>query len=88
MTNRHVVLGDDTSKDTKYNIYAYLADADIEIKATVVGYDSKVDIALVTFEYNRYIDPVEIYDGELEKGSFAIAIGNPDGYDYYGFKNA
>ncbi len=84
MTNRHVVLGDDTSKDTKYNIYAYLADADIEIKATVVGYDSKVDIALVTFEYNRYIDPVEIYDGELEKGSFAIAIGNPDGYDYYG----
>lgn len=84
ITNRHVIKGDETSSSVNYNIYVYLADVDIEIKADVVGYDSKVDIALITFEYNRYIDPVEINTDPVDKGSFAVAIGNPDGYDYYG----
>nr|HPN90959.1 trypsin-like peptidase domain-containing protein [Bacilli bacterium] len=51
----------------------------------VVGMDNKVDIALITFVHSRLINPVEFAgDEEIKKGSFAIAIGNPDGYDYYG----
>jgi serine protease Do len=61
-----------------------MGDEDIEIRAKLVGYDSKVDIALLTFEYTKYIDPVDIGDSsKLNKGQLVIAVGNPDGYDYY-----
>lgn len=86
ITNRHVVTLD--SADTEYtglNLYIYLGDLDIEVKAKLIGFDDKVDIALLTFEYSKYIDPVEIGDSdELKKGQMVIAVGNPDGYDYYG----
>ena len=86
ITNRHVVTLD--SADTEYtglNLYIYLGDLDIEVKAKLIGFDDKVDIALLTFEYSKYIDPVEIGDSDdLKKGQMVIAVGNPDGYDYYG----
>ncbi len=85
ITNRHVVLNEDAKGNQKYNIYAYLGAEDLELPATIVGYDQKVDIAVITFEHTKYIQPVEIADSTtLQKGDFVIAIGNPDGYDYYG----
>ncbi len=85
LTNRHVILDKDADAKQKLVIYAYLGEEDVEIKATVVGYDTKVDIAVLTFEYSKYIQPVKIADSdELERGDFVIAMGNPDGYDYYG----
>lgn len=83
ITNRHVVKGDNSNDN--YNVSVYLGDEDKELPATVVGMDNKVDIALITFVHSRLINPVEFAgDEEIKKGSFAIAIGNPDGYDYYG----
>lgn len=83
ITNRHVVKGDNANDN--YNVSVYLGDEDKELPATVVGMDNKVDIALITFVHSRLINPVEFAgDEEIKKGSFAIAIGNPDGYDYYG----
>ena len=83
ITNRHVIKGDNPSET--YNVSVYLGDEDKELPATVVGMDNKVDIALITFVHSRLINPVEFAgDEEIKKGSFAIAIGNPDGYDYYG----
>lgn len=80
ITNRHVVLGD----EGEYELYAYLGNDDVEIKATINGYDKKFDIALVTFNYSKYIQPVDVADStKITKGSFAIAIGNPEGYNYY-----
>ena len=87
VTNKHVVTLDeaDKTKFNRLNIYAYLGEEDIEIKANIVGYDSKVDIALITFESSKYIEPVEFADSsKIDKGSIAIAIGNPGGYNYYG----
>ena len=87
VTNKHVVTLDEADK-TKFdhlNIYAYLGEEDQEIKAKLIGYDSKVDIALISFETTKLIEPVEFADsGEVDKGNIAIAIGNPGGYDYYG----
>lgn len=82
ITNKHVILDDNNEKS--YVIYIYDGVEDVEIRATVVGYDPKVDIALLTFEYNVYIDPVEFGDHtELKKGNFVIAMGNPVGFTYY-----
>ncbi len=84
ITNRHVILSDEYSED-KCLIYTYLGEEDKEFKATVLGYDKKVDIAVLTFEYSRLIQPVVMgKSSELEKGGFVIAVGNPYGYDYYG----
>ena len=81
-TNRHGVISDQYKK-TK--IYVYIQSEDIEIEATLVGYDSKVDIACVTFNHYTYIQPVEFADSDaVDKGQFAFAIGNPGGFDFYG----
>ncbi len=81
-TNAHVV----TSENAKQHVvYVYLGYYDTEIKATVLGVDEKSDIACLKFESYYYIEPVQLADSDtLEKGSFVIAVGNPDGYDYYG----
>ena len=87
VTNRHVVTlaEEDKAKYTGIKVYAYLGDEDIEIEAKVVGFDAKVDIALITFESPKYIEPVKFADSDkLEKGQLAIAVGNPGGYEYYG----
>ena len=86
ITNRHVVTLDSTNTEyTGLNLYIYLGDIDLELNAKLIGYDDKVDIALLTFEYSKYIDPVDLGDSdELKKGQMVIAVGNPDGYEYYG----
>jgi serine protease Do len=85
LTNRHVILEEGATADQKFVIYAYLGKEDLEIKADIVGYDTKVDIAVITFEYSKYIQPVKIADSdELERGNFVIAMGNYYGYDFYG----
>ncbi len=82
LTNRHVITSE-SSLNTK--IYVYLGNEDCEIEAKIIGYDEKVDIAVITFEHTSLIQPVEFGDSDaLEKGQFVIAIGNPDGYDFYG----
>ncbi|MBS5852875.1 MAG: S1C family serine protease [Bacilli bacterium] len=83
VTNRHVITGNNVNYE--YKIYAYLGYEDLEIEAEIVGYDTKVDMAVIKFEHSTLIQPVEFANSdEVEKGQFVIAIGNPDGYDYYG----
>lgn len=83
ITNAHVILSDD--KKSEHVVYAYLGNYNTEIKATVLGYDEKIDLAVIKFDSYYLINPVEFQDvNKLEKGNFVIAVGNPDGYDYYG----
>lgn len=83
VTNRHVITGNNVNYE--YKIYAYLGYENLEIEAEIVGYDTKVDMAVIKFEHSTLIQPVEFANSdEVEKGQFVIAIGNPDGYDYYG----
>lgn len=84
ITNRHVVVDDSVSSD-KTKIFVYLGFVDLELEAKLISYDTKVDLACISFESSSFIQPVEFGDSDkIEKGSFAIAIGNPEGFDYYG----
>lgn len=79
VTNRHVIEGD------RAKIKVYLDEENTKIDATVLGYDDKVDISVIKFNHTNYIQPIVFADSEaIKRGNFAIAIGNPNGYDYYG----
>ncbi len=83
VTNRHVITG--SRIVNKYKVLVYLGYENQEIECEIVGKDEKVDIAVIKFNHTSLINPVEFADSDqIKKGQFAIAIGNPDGYDYYG----
>lgn len=82
VTNRHVVTSDKGAPNT---IRVYDGEADRQIDADLIQFDDRIDIAVVYFEYSKYIQPIEFGDSNnVKKGEFAIAIGNPAGYEYYG----
>lgn len=76
ITNRHVVEGADALK-------IYLHNEDREIDARLLQYDNKEDIAVIRFDFDKYIKPLKLADSDkLEAGRFAVAIGNPNGYEF------
>jgi len=78
MTNRHVVKDSDAVK-------IYLSEEDCEVDAVVRQFDDDVDLAVIYFEYNRYIRPLPLGDSDaLPSGTFVVAIGNPSGFDFSG----
>ena len=81
VTNRHVI----ESKSLQSKVKVYIGEENAKVDANVLGYDDKIDIAVISFYYTKYIQPLTFADSELlKKGNFAIAIGNPNGYEYYG----
>lgn len=78
VTNRHVIEGNTTIK-------AFLGEEDIEVPARMLGAADLVDIAIIQFTHDVLYLPLEFGDSNfVKKGNFAIAIGNPSGYDFYG----
>lgn len=81
ITNAHVVsttVGTATEKAT--NILVVLSDS-TEYKATIIGCDSKTDLAVIKIEENNLIPAEFGKSDELEVGELAIAIGNPLGFE-------
>ncbi|MGD9886947.1 MAG: S1C family serine protease [Bacilli bacterium] len=78
ITNRHVIENFDSLK-------VFIGEERIKLDAALLGSDDKIDLAVIAFNHYKYIQPLTFADSDLiKKGSFAIAIGNPSGYDYYG----
>lgn len=87
ITNRHVVVGKESDSRDSWTpvLKVYLGYEDLEVDATLIQYDDKVDVAVVTFEHTTFIRPVTFADSDnIKKGSFAIAIGSPQGYEFFG----
>lgn len=85
ITNRHVVTDEDGKLKGESKVYVYLGSHDLELEAKVIAYDDKDDLACITFNSNVFIQPVEFANSDqIKKGSFVIAVGNPEGFDYYG----
>ena len=79
VTNRHVI---ESNKENKIQIF--IGSDNKKVDAKVLGFDDKVDLAVLEFNYPKFISPITFGDSELVKaGNFAIAIGNPLGYEYY-----
>lgn len=75
-TNAHVIEGADS-------LEVVLSDG-MTYQGTVVGYDSKTDLAVVKIDVSG-LTPAELgISGELKVGEKAIAIGNPGGLTYAG----
>lgn len=82
VTNAHVITSEESGE---HRVYAYLGNQNTEVLAEVLGCDEKMDLAVIKFSTYYLFEPVEFQDIEkVEKGNFVIAVGNPDGYDYYG----
>ncbi|MBN2697112.1 MAG: trypsin-like peptidase domain-containing protein, partial [Bacilli bacterium] len=80
ITNHHVV-------ETGNNFKAVFFDAS-NVVATLIGYDSDVDIAVLTFsgadiDYDIQVSPLGNSADEMP-GTIVLAAGNPQGYDFYG----
>ena len=76
ITNRHVV--EDCAE-----LKIYLHTIDEEIPAELIQYDEKVDLAVVRFEYEEFMQPLEFANSDtLKAGQYCIAIGNPEGFEF------
>lgn len=78
ITNHHVI-------EKNVLVKIYIDTLDEEIPATVIRYDEVKDLAIVKFISNVDIKPLAFATKEdVNVGGFVIAIGNANGYDYYG----
>ena len=78
ITNYHVI-------DQNEQLKVYLGDRDIEIDATAIATDPSLDLAVLTFVYSEKIEVSRLANGsDIKVGQFVIALGNAEGYDYYG----
>lgn len=80
LTNEHVI-----GTTAAYSaVKVFLADLNLYIDATILGKNIIDDIAVIKFETSIYITPIKIADSDkVKKGEMVIAIGNPEGYQYY-----
>lgn len=77
ITNEHVIRDADA-------IGVVLEDKTV-LDATLIGKDANTDLAVITFQTTLALPVAKLGDSsKLEKGQYAIAVGNPLGYDYYG----
>lgn len=79
-TNEHVISDADKGK-----LQVYLGDIDEYVDATIIKKDDELDLAILTFEHTKDYEPLKLGEiGCIEKGDFVVAIGNPNGFTYYG----
>ncbi len=90
ITNYHVISSavegaNYGSVDPNAQIQVYLpSDSETGISATVVGYDSSADLAVLKIDRTG-LPAIEIGDSDsLKIGEIAIAIGNPGGLQFMG----
>jgi S1-C subfamily serine protease len=80
LTNYHVIR--DIIEHGKGKIKVKLYEEEKEYEAKVVGYDRGSDIAIIKISVNKPLPTVKFGDSDkVRVGEWAIAIGNPFGYD-------
>lgn len=77
VTNQHVI-----EDGTSYEVY--FKDGST-LPATLLGSDDLVDVAVLTFVSTESFTVVNFGDSEATtQGEIVLAVGNPNGYDYFG----
>jgi serine protease Do len=79
ITNEHVIADG--------NNFTVVFEDKSEYEATLLGYDTEVDIAILSFKASDRDDIIVSSLGDsdvLKKGSILVASGNPQGFSFYG----
>lgn len=78
LTNHHVI-------ENYYVIKIYIGgEVDKEFDCEFVKSNKSIDLAILTFNYDKVLPVVEFAgENDTKIGEFVLAVGNPDGYDYY-----
>jgi len=78
LTNHHVI-------ENYYAIKIYIGgEVDKEFDCEFVKSNKAIDLAILTFNYDKVLPVVEFAgENDTKIGEFVLAVGNPDGYDYY-----
>ncbi len=80
VTNAHVL----DVKGTYIKNTVYIGELDKVVESKVLGADSELDLAVVTFTETVLIAPITFADSDtVKKGQIVLAVGNPSGYEYY-----
>ena len=78
ITNHHVV-------EDNYKLKVYFGYDDIYIDCELVNSNSNLDLAVIKFKSDKDFKLIEFSsEEEIHQGDFAIAIGNANGYEYFG----
>lgn len=77
LTNYHVI-------EDNYYIKAYFGYTNEYFEAEVDAYDENYDLALISFVCDKDLELLKLSTDKVSIGDFAIAIGNANGYDYFG----
>ncbi len=84
VTNHHVIEDDATTDGITVDARIRLSDG-TEIAASIEGYDETTDLAVLTFVSDLDLTVSSFGDSDdLATGSVVLAVGNPDGYDFFG----
>ncbi len=77
ITNYHVIDGGSAIK-------VFLGSDYPQPNAKVIAKDATRDLALISFNCLFYLKPLELGNSDnVKKGQFAIAIGSPQGFDFF-----
>ena len=80
ITNAHVILDENTS--VPLSGVAVLFSDGTQLNATIKGYDSQTDLAVIKVEPSTALAPAEFGDSDaLQVGEAAYAIGSPGGVE-------
>ncbi len=78
ITNYHVIEGTNIVK-------AYFGNDKDEVKVDVIKTNKSLDLTILSFKTSFFIKPLEFADSDnVKRGSFVIAIGSPEGYEFHG----
>lgn len=65
-------------------IKIYLGENISSCNGTIIEYDDKIDLAVLTFESLYYFNTAKLGDStKVEQGEFILSIGNSNGKDYF-----
>lgn len=77
VTNQHVIEDGDA--------FDIIFADESTVSASLVGFNTDVDLAVLTFKSEKDIVVSELGDSStLERGQFIIAAGNPESFDFFG----
>ena len=84
LTFKYYVISTRNLVQNSNQIKIYLGENISSCNGTIIEYDDKIDLAVLTFESLYYFNTAKLGDStKVEQGEFILSIGNSNGKDYF-----